>query len=735
MAEIDRTKKPREQQYNRPNRTGRNNSPKNNIDGSFRDGVEGGQNDMESALQYQPTPDDVKPMMEGRKQKIKNPPQRIVATPTPSIKKNAIGEDQVRKAMEILKKYKKGKQNLEDKITRNEKWWKMRHWELMQTEETKDDPKPASGWLFNTIISKHADYMDSIPTSNILPREEGDMEEAQRLSSIVPVVMEQNGYRSVYSEEAWYKLKHGTGVYGVFWDGSKLNGLGDVAINCVDLLTLFWEPGIKDIQKSKNLFSVELVDAEELEERYPQVKDNLSKAQDTLVKKYMYDESIDTTGKCAVIDWYYHKIVNGKKTLQYCKFVDDIVLYATENDTEIPMKEEVRPMLDEYGNMIMDVNGLPVTEVVTVPTGEASMAERGLYDHGKYPFVFDVLFPEAGMPVGLGFVDICKNAQASIDIYNNAFEKNVQFVASPRYLARNDGGLNEEEFNNPNALIVHTDGNLGEDSLAPINTPAFINSNYISILDQKVTEMKETAGNRDATTGGTQAGVTAASAIAAIQESAGKTSRDQISTSYEAHKQVVDLVIELIRQFYTMPRQFRITGSQGKQEFTQYSNAGLQPQHQGTEYGVDMGYRLPVFDIEVKAEKESAYTQLSQNELAIQFYNQGFFNPQYCDQALACIDMMEFHGKQMVVERIQQNGGMYKQMAQLMMQMQQMAEIIDKLSNGQTQMAGSVADMIGEKLGVAQTSGAKAKMPETTMGENSIVANARERANNATSPR
>ena len=662
------------------------------------------------------------------------PPRKKQSAPVPVVKQ-PIGQDQVRKAMEILKKYKKGKQNLEDKITRNEKWWKMRHWELMETEETKDDPKPASGWLFNTIISKHADYMDSIPTSNILPREEGDVEEAKRLSSIIPVVMEQNGYEGVYSEETYYKLKHGTGVYGVFWDTSKLNGLGDVEINCADVLTLFWEPGVKDIQKSKNFFSVELVDMETLEEQYPQLKGNLSKTQDTLIKKYMYDESIDTTGKCAVIDWYYKKIINGKTTLQYCKFVDDIVLYATENDTEIPTREEMRPVMDDAGNPVLDETGYPLFDSVLVPTGEASMAERGLYDHGKYPYVFDVLFPEAGMPVGLGFVDVCKNAQASIDIYNNAFEKNVQFVASPRYLVRNDGGLNEDEFNDPNALIVHTDGNLGEDSLAPIATPAFVNSNYISILDQKIDEMKETAGNRDATTGGTQAGVTAASAIAAIQESAGKTSRDQISGSYKAYKQVVELVIELIRQFYTMPRQFRIVGAQGKQEFAQYSNAGLQPQHQGMEYGVDMGYRLPVFDIEVKAEKESAYTQLSQNELAIQFYNQGFFNPQYCDQALACIDMMEFQGKQMVVERIQQNGGMFKQMAQLMQQMQQMAEIIDQLTGGQTQMANGVAGMIGEKLGIAETSGAAAKLPETSLGESSVTANARERANNATRPR
>lgn len=641
-----------------------------------------------------------------------------------------IGEDEVRKGYEILRKYKKGKQNLEDKITRNEKWWKMRHWDLLETEETMDDPKPASGWLFNTIISKHADYMDSFPTADILPREEGDIEEAQRLSSIVPVIMKQNGYKKVFSDEVWYKLKHGTGVFGVFWDNGKLNGLGDVTIKSMDLLSIFWEPGVTDIQESENLFTVELVSNAKLEQQYPQIGDRLSKTQDTLLKKYMYDESIDTTGKSAVIDWYYHKNVKGRRTLQYIKFVDDIVLYATENDVQPPTHTEMQTVMDEMGN----AQAVPVEVADGAP-----MAETGLYDHAKYPFVFDKLFPEAGMPVGFGFVDVCKNPQTSIDVFNNAFEKNVQFVASPRYLCRNDGGINEDEFSDPNRLLIHTDGNLGEDSFAPINTPTFINSNYINILDQKITEMKETAGNRDATTGGTQAGVTAASAIAAIQESAGKTSRDQIATTYEAHQEVVYLVIELIRQFYTIPRQFRIVGEKGKQEFTRYSNAGLQPQYQGNDYGVDMGYRVPVFDIEVKTEKESAYTQLSQNELALEFYNKKFFDPQLSDQALACIDMMEFQGKNSVIERIQSNGTMYQQLVTMQQRMLQMAEMIDTLGLERGTEYGMASQMADEVNGFLDATGgapgsSSSGMPKA-LGESKVTSSARERANAATAPR
>jgi len=664
---------------------------------AFDKGLHGADNDPDSAFQHQPSPEGMAQLLDNTRQDsptLSDVPLNIEGG-TVSRPQTRITEETLRRGDEILRKYKAGKRMIEDKIVKNERWWKMRHWEMLSNKDNEGDPKPASGWLFNTIISKHADYMDSYPTADILPREEGDIDEAKRLSSIIPVVLQQNEFRQTYSDEVWYKLKHGTGVYGCFWDTNKLNGLGDINIESMDILSMFWEPGVTDIQKSKNFFTVELVDNDVLVERYPQVGDRLSKSSDTIIKKYWHDDNIDTTNKSAVIDWYYHKTVNGKKTLQYIKYTNDILLYATEEDPEL--------------------------------------AERGLYDHGMYPFVFDVLFPEVDMPCGFGFVDVCKNAQTTIDVYNNAFEKNVQFAASPRYICRNDGGINEEEFSNPSNLLVHTDGNLGDDSIKPIISPVLVNSNYINMLDSKINEMKETAGNRDATTGGTQAGVTAASAIAAMQESAGKTSRDQISSSYDAYKELVDMVIELIRQFYDMPRQFRILGERGQQEFTTYTNAGLQPQDQGTEFGVDMGYRLPVFDIEVKTEKESAYTQMSQNELALDFYNRGFFNPQYADQALACIDMMEFKGKNVLIDKIQQNGGIYQQLIQTQQALLQMAEMVDQMSGGQTQMSDQVADMINGEM--AQNAPMGSAPTNLGGGESSITAKARERAQSVTSPK
>ena len=103
-----------------------------------------------------------------------------------------IGEEQVREANHILQKYKQGKANLEKRIVENEQWYKLRHWECMR--DKKLDVQPTSAWLFNSIANKHADAMDNFPSPNILPREEGDKGEAEMLSSIIPVILEQNDF-------------------------------------------------------------------------------------------------------------------------------------------------------------------------------------------------------------------------------------------------------------------------------------------------------------------------------------------------------------------------------------------------------------------------------------------------------------------------------------------------------------------------------------------------------------
>lgn len=601
-----------------------------------------------------------------------------------------VGEQQINELMQILTKYRAGKNSIDTRIIAAENWWKLRNdVEEDKAGHLKPGFRSKSGWLHNVITNKHADAMDAYPEPNILPREQGDKLEAAMLSKIIPVVLEKNQFESTYSRVMWSKLKTGTGAYKVIWDKNKLNGLGDINVQKCNILNLFWEPGVEDIQQSKYFFEVDFQDEDDVREMFPEeLPEGKNIPHDFITSKFRYDDHVDTTNKVPVISAYYHK----GGVLHYVLFVPGTVLYATENDPE--------------------------------------RAVMGWYDHGKYPYVFDALFPVEGSPCGYGYVDLCKAPQTEIDLLKTAYVENAMVGAKPRYFKKANCGVNVEQFTDLNETLINVEGSLSDEHLLPV-THDNLDGNYISMLELSINELRETSGNTETATGTTSSGVTAASAIAALQEASGKGSRDSTKGSYRAYSEVDFLVIELIRQFYDAPRQFRILGDSGEEMFYSYSNARLQPQQQmlGSEL---TGYRVPEFDIRVVPQKRSAYTKMSNNELALQFYGLGFFNPQQTDQALACLSMMDFDSIDDVRKTIKQNGTMYERYT---MMMQIAALLAAKCGDAQAMaQIQALAQQGGAQLPNMPTGDISMPAEDPLKGEHTGVTNARAQSRQAAMP-
>lgn len=543
--------------------------------------------------------------------------QLLMRSPTQQV----IGENEIQEAASILLKYKQGKSNLEERIVQDEMWWELRHWEAIKGRQRAHNdgraPEPTSAWLFNSILNKHADAMDNYPEPVVLPREQSDQASAKILSSILPVVMEYNNFDDVYSGNWWEKLKHGTSAYGVFWNTEKENGLGDIDIRSIDLLKLFWEPGVTDIQKSRNLFIVDLVDEDLLEEQFPEYKGKL-KGNAIDVKEYIYDDTVDTSNKSVVVDWYYkRKAPSGKTILHYAKFVGDVLLYASENEPEYQ--------------------------------------QRGFYDHGLYPVVLDCLFPEKGTPIGFGYVAICKDPQMYIDKLSANILENSMMNTKKRFMVSASTNINEEEFVDWNKPLVHVEGELSDTRVREIVCQP-LSDIYLNVANMKIEEMKDTAANRDVNSGGYGSGVTAAAAIAALQEAGNKASRDMISASYRCYTDIASLVIELMRQFYDEARAFRIVSPNGSgdYEFVSIDNSSIKDQLIGVDPSGSPLYRKPVFDLKIKAQRKNPFSRMEQNEMAKELYSMGFFNPQRAQEASIAIDLMEFEGIDQVKEKIMQ---------------------------------------------------------------------------------
>ncbi len=562
-----------------------------------------------------------------------------------------VGAEQVAEATQLLQKYKAGKAALDRRLIDNELWFRMGHWKQYKNRMMEGKPQPSSGWLFNSIASKHADAMDSYPEPCVLPRAADDEATARTLSSVLPVVLEQADYEQVYSDTWWRKLKQGTGVKGIFWDPTARGGVGDIAIRPMNLLMLYWEPGVMDIQDSPNFFSLSLEDTKQLEERWPALKGHGGSTLD--VPRYIHDDSIDTSGKSVVVDWYYKRPdETGRPRLHYCKFCNGVVLYASQNDP--------------------------------------ALAGRGLYDHGKYPFVFDVLYQEEDSPAGFGFIDVMKDCQTSIDKLNQAMDENVLLASKQRYILSDTAGVNEEELADFGRDIVHVAGRLSEDTFHQMQT-AGLQGNSLSYLNSRIDELKEISGNRDMSQGGTSGGVTAASAIAALQEAGSKLSRDMLKSAYRAFAKECYLIIDLMRQFYDEERVFRIVGENGQNRFVRFSGQTLRPQPGGNVGGVELGSREPVFDIVISAAKKSTYSRLSQNEMAKECYQLGFFNPANADAALAALEMMDFEGVEKVRDRVRANGTLAQQLAAAQAQLAALTAQLPQTNQPQTASGGRKA--------------------------------------------
>lgn len=619
-------------------------------------------------------------------------------------KSEPIGKDQIEKARAKLDQFKSAKQGLNSTIKFNEGWYRQRHMEYVRTTErlgTSDmegdtiplykqgeQVEPVSAWLFNSVQNFHADYMDNYPRANVLAREPSDEEEAYKIAKILPSLLDRIKFEAIYSRAGWTKAIQGWTVYSVTWDKDADNGRGEISIGRAKLLNLYWDMEVDDLEASSDVFYLHERDRDDLVRDYPDLEKDLVATEGDHERHETVTVGSQPS-KVTVVDWYYKKrTTSGRRVLHFAQFVGEHLLYATEN--------------------------------------QPSLKDRGLYDHGKYPFVVDVLYPMEDALYGFGKIAVGASKQAYIDILSKSIMQNALWAAIPRFFAKKGHGFNMADFLDLRKTVVEVEGDPNE-YLMPVHVNN-IDGNAINLKNDLVEELRDITNSNEAATGSTPGGVTAASGIAALQEAAGKTARDSNRTTFRAFREIVTMVIELIRQFYTEAHYFRVLNEEtGETAYIGIDNKNL------------TGQSGALFDLEITTEKNSTYTRLAQNELMLSFFNAGFFNPQMADQAMACLQMMDFEGKEELISMVGANDQRQQLIAAVMEQMIVMAKAYDQLAASagiQSNETANVAAMAEQVLGASSGGGGMtraAAVPDVS-SEPSFTKNAREEAASVASP-
>ncbi len=502
--------------------------------------------------------------------------------------KGKVNKNLIIEALDAYKTYKADREPLITRIRDNEAFYKMSYDRLYNgINETMACDTP---FIFSAIENCRADAIDNYPAANIIERAPEGSEVAELLHKVIEAQLEMTDFKKVYKDNIRNKLKYGTAVYGVFYDAGTKN----IDLKAIDILDVYVDMHIPDVEDSRFVFINGAVENDILIERYPEFSD-----------LFTGDAQVETLGdtyslkdRTIVTDCYYK---TAKGHVHMMKLVGDTVIEATE-----------------------DMNGY----------------EEGLYSHGKYPVIFDTMYPCDNSPFGFGMIDIGKSTQVEINKLDNAITENILCGAKPRYLAKRNGGISEEEFCDLEKSIVHYEGDT--DSIRAISHNA-LSESILTHRETKKEELKEILANRDFQQGGTTGGVTAASAIETLRQAGEKRSRAIIADSYDTYKAIIYMVIELMRQFFHAPRMYRICDSMGKKSFAEFSNSMM--------FNKDCPLE---FDIDVTVQRENPYSRESINKTIMDLWKAGFIRGENMNASVIAIKNMQFDGKEKLIADLQE---------------------------------------------------------------------------------
>ncbi len=528
---------------------------------------------------------------------------------------------------------------LNARLIENEQWYQMH--QSASGGKDKRIPKTRSGFIFNAILTKHADAMDNYPDIAILPREKSDIELAETLTGLIPYILDRNDFESVYSDNWFSKLKTSS-CYCVNWDSERDGYRGEISITKTDLLNLFWQEGITDIQDSEFVFYHSFMPQHEFISKYGE--EAYEKAEKvTTADMYIERQRAFTNEMCLLVDAYYKVFNDDKKSiLHFCKFSGDFVIYSSEDAKD----------------------------------GDKKLYPEGYYKHGLYPFFFDVLYPAEQSVAGFGLCDVLNEMQDYIDSLDSMIQTNNRIVGKPRYLVNDSLGVSSDELVDLDKEIISVTGTITDQAFykIPVDT---LPGQVIESRNAKIAELKECIGNRDFQQGGTSNGVTSGTALSVMQQVGDKLSRDIIKSSYRCYKKIILCIIELVRQFYTDERTFRIVGPDGDYQFKKFDNSALLGEASGAgldenfgfgygdkgdlglneSYGVGTALEpeetaLPYFDVKLTVQKSNPYTRELSNQTILELASSGLFNPEMFDYNVPILRALQFEGRDALIKSL-----------------------------------------------------------------------------------
>lgn len=498
------------------------------------------------------------------------------------------------------------KLGLFDRFKENETYLDGKHWDLVPTEDP-NEPRPHTPVLWSTLDNIHADLVEAYPKCS--PKAETVKDEAavRMAGDLQNASFARRGFKKVWRQVTKGVLDQGVDFIETFWDKTLYNGLGDANYRRWSVRNMLFDPHVGDLNDSAGVFTMTFERERSVFGKYQEKREKIKASNNYTVRPS------DLSG--------------GKNAIPSSK-ENDMVLILNFYWREFTIvKTKIGP-IPKYRLCWAKIAGGTVVERPKRP-------EKSVYAHGDYPFTPIPFEEKDGSLFPLGLVDRFKKMQWYIDKVDQGVLCNMLAAIRSKLLCDETAGLDMDALTDWAKNIVKGK-DISEKSVRWFETKPFTNAPMM-YAQEKAASMKDESGANQFNRGEGGRGVTAASAIYALQDAGSKRSRKLIDMLYDAVGEVCWQAIELQYEFYTEDRLVAITDDGGEPHDVTVNNATFKSSsHNGI---LDMRMRM-------SAEQDVGYKTALRNQQAIEI-----FNAQMIDSTIA-LQMMDFPDKDKVMALI-----------------------------------------------------------------------------------
>lgn len=396
-------------------------------------------------------------------------------------------------------------------------------------EDVRSRTAPSSNTLNSCIDNIIADQADNMPEAKMVPEREETAQSAEEMSDIVSYVLYQANWPAKYMRIMEDAVVTGTGVAQVFWDEDMESGEGMVNVLSWHPEDFYPDPMYEDIQDGRGVFKATHTTVSWVEEHYPHAKGYVEADEYSRQDEEYVFEAPGGDEKTTLLEFWYRRY--DAKARRYrvhmAMLAGHALLYSTET-------------------------GFGVAE-------GAGEYKEGVYAHGQYPFVMYKYRHVWRQPFGTGMIHDYESTQNAIDRCRKYIDDNARMSAKQKLFVRRNSGINADDIADMSRDIVEWEGNDIREVLQTVQANP-LNGQVYQFMQYMVDEMKQDCGQNQFSRGEGGLGVTAASAIQALQEAGGKITRWHTEMFKESFKQMIEQVLWVLSEYMEPERKLRIIG-------------------------------------------------------------------------------------------------------------------------------------------------------------------------------